>query len=502
MDFKEFKISSLSIDNRTTVYLLTVLITVIGVYSYLILPKESFPEVEIPIFNVVTVYAGASPADIENVITRPIEQELKGIDGIDEISSVSKQATSIITVEFLTSKDKLVAQQEVNDAVDKARAELPTQLTQEPQVNDFNLADQPILNVNLSGNFDLVELKAFADEIQDEIESLSDVNEAEIIGALEREIQVNVDLTKMKATGITFRDIREAVQNKNMTVSAGQLDMGAMERSVRVDGEIEEARDLENLIIQNNLMGDEVYLKDIATIEDGFADRESYASLNGEPVITVNVKKKSGGNLIETSEASLAIVRELQETQFPESLNINITGDQSQQTKDSVSNLFNTVILGFFFVVLVLMFIMGVQNAIFVGLAIPLSSLIAFAIMPSIDFSINTVVLFALILGLGIVVDNAIVMVENIYRHVTKGSLNKFDAAKKACGEIALPVITGTLTTIAPFVPLLFWTGIIGKFMIYLPITIILTLTASLFVALVMNPVFAVSFMSEDEEDV
>src|SRR6056297_506118 len=464
MDFKEFKISSLSIDNRTTVYLLTVLVTIIGVYSYLILPKESFPEVEIPIFNVVTIYAGASPADIENVITRPIEQEL-------------------------------------NDAVERARTELPNQLTQEPVVNDFNLADQPIMNINLSGNFDLVELKTFADEIQDEIESLTDVNEAEIIGALEREIQINVDLTKMQASGIVFRDIREAVQNKNMTVSAGQVDMGSMERSVRVDGEIEEASDLENLIIQNN-MGDEVYLKDIASIKDGFADRESYASLNGEPVITVNVKKKSGGNLIETSEASLAIVRDLQQNQFPETLNINITGDQSQQTKDSVANLFNTVILGFFFVVLVLMFIMGVQNAIFVGLAIPLSSLIAFAVMPAIDFSINTVVLFALILGLGIVVDNAIVIVENIYRHVTKGGLNKFDAAKKACGEIALPVITGTLTTIAPFVPLLFWTGIIGKFMIYLPITIILTLTASLFVALVMNPVFAVSFMSEEDGEV
>src|SRR6056297_2765156 len=501
MDFKEFKISSLSIDNRTTVYLLTVLITIIGVYSYLILPKESFPEVEIPIFNVVTIYAGASPADIENVITRPIEQELKGIDGIDQITSVSKQATSIITVKFQTNKNKLVAQQEVNDAVDNARADLPAQLTQEPVVNDFNLADQPIMNINLSGNFDLVELKAFADEIQDEIESLSDVNEAEIIGALEREIQINLDLTKMDASGIVFRDIREAVQNKNLTVSAGQLNMGRMERSVRIDGEIEKAGDLNNLIIENN-RGDEVYLKDIAQIQDGFADRESYASLNGEPVITVNVKKKSGGNLIETSEASLEIVRDLQETQFPETLNISITGDQSQQTKDSVSNLFNTVILGFFFVVLVLMFIMGVQNAIFVGLAIPLSSLIAFAVMPAIDFSINTVVLFALILGLGIVVDNAIVIVENIYRHVTQGSLNKFEAAKKACGEIALPVITGTLTTIAPFVPLLFWTGIIGKFMIYLPITIILTLTASLFVALVMNPVFAVTFMSEEDGDV
>ncbi|MAO66175.1 MAG: copper transporter [Balneola sp.] len=501
MDFKEFKISSIAINNRTTVYLLTVLITIIGIYSYITLPKESFPEVEIPIFNVVTIYAGASPADIENVITRPIEEELQGIDGIDQISSVSKQATSIITIEFTTDKDKLVAQQEVNDAVEKARAELPAQLTQEPQVNDFNLDDQPILNINLSGSFDLVELKKFADEIQDRVESISDVNEAEIVGALEREIQVNVDLNKMQATGINFNDIRLGVQSKNMTVSAGQLDIGAMERSVRVDGEIEQASDLENLILQN-AAGDEVYLKDIATVQDDFADRESYASLNGEPVITINVKKKSGGNLIETSEEAIAIVEELQQTQFPESLNITITGDQSQDTKDSVSNLFNTVILGFFFVVLVLMFIMGVQNAVFVGLAIPLSSLIAFAVMPTIDFSINIVVLFALILGLGIVVDNAIVIVENIYRHVSKGELSKIEAAKRAAGEIALPVITGTLTTIAPFIPLLFWGGIIGRFMIYLPVTLILTLVASLLVALIMNPVFAVSFMNEGDKDV
>ncbi|MDY6867523.1 MAG: efflux RND transporter permease subunit, partial [Chloroflexota bacterium] len=500
MSYKEFKLSSLAINNRTSVYLVTVLVTLIGIYSYITLPKEAFPEVEIPIFSVVTIYAGASPADVENLITRPIEQELKGIDGVDEISSVSKQATSIITVEFETSKDKLVAQQEVNDAVESARPDLPTQLTQEPQVNDFNLADQPILNINLSGNFDLVELKQFADEIQDEVESLTAINEMEIVGALEREIQINVDLHKMQAMGITFATIRNAVAAKNVTISAGQLDMGRMERSVRVDGEIENPDELNNLILINN-QGDEVYLKDIATIQDDFADRESYASMNGEPVITLNVRKKAGENLIEASEATMETVQNLQETQFPDELNITITGDQSEDTRESVSNLFNTVILGFFFVVLVLMFIMGVQNAIFVGLAIPLSSLIAFAIMPSLDFSINIVVLFALILGLGIVVDNAIVIVENIYRFITTKDYGKVEAAKRAAGEIALPVITGTLTTIAPFFPLLFWGGIIGKFMIYLPITLILTLLASLVVALIMNPVFAVSFMEKEESE-
>lgn len=499
MSYKEFKISSLSINNRTSVYLVTVLLTIIGVFSYLTLPKESFPEVEIPIFNIVTIQAGSSPQDIENLITRPIEQELKSIDGIKEISSVSKQATSIIIVEFETEKDKLIAQQEVNDAVDKSRSELPTTLTQEPQVTDFNIADRPILNLNLSGNYDMAELKKFADEIQEEVEALSMINEVEIVGALEREIQINVDLHKMQATGVNFNSIQSAVATKNITVSAGELDMGELERSVRVVGEIKSADELENVIVINN-QGREVYLKDIAEIRDGFADRESYARLNGEPVITLNVKKQSGGNLIEASEQTLAIVEELQATSFPEDLKITITGDQSEDTKDSVSNLFNTVILGFFFVVIVLMFIMGVQNAIFVGLAIPLSSLIAFAVMPTIDFSINIVVLFALILGLGIVVDNAIVIVENIYRYVSSGKYSKIEAAKRAAGEIAVPVIAGTLTTIAPFFPLLFWTGIIGKFMFYLPVTLILTLVASLLVALVMNPVFAVSFMKEDED--
>ena len=498
MDFKEFKISSLSIDNSTSVYLVTVLITLIGIYSYLTLPKEQYPDVDIPIFNVVTIYAGASPADVENLITRPIEQELRGIDGVDEIRSVSKQATSVITIEFETTKNQMVARQEVNDAIETARSDLPTGLTQEPQVTDINPSDQPIMNINLSGNFDLVQLKEFADEIKDEVESLTEINEAEIVGALEREIQINVDLAKMQATSITFNTIRTAVANKNVTISGGNIDVGDMERAVRVSGEVTSAEQLMNLVLTNP-QGKEVYLKDIAEIRDDFADRESYARLNGESVVTVNVRKRGGANLIEASDKSRAAVEELQATQFPDGLSITITGDRSDDTRDSVANLFNTVIMGFFFVVLVLMFIMGVQNAIFVGLAIPLSSLIAFAVMPAMDYSINMVVLFALILGLGIVVDNAIVIVENIYRYITQYNYGKVEAAKRAAGEIALPVITGTLTTIAPFVPLLFWTGTIGKFMVFLPVTLILTLAGSLLVALVMNPVFAVSFMKEDE---
>ena len=498
MSFKEFKLSSLSIDNRTTVYLLTVLITLIGVFSYLTLPKEQFPEVQIPTFNIVTIYAGASPADVENLITRPIEQELKGIDGVDEISSVSKQATSVITIEFETSKDQLVAQQEVNDAVEKARSELPQQLTQEPSVDDINPSDQPILNVNLSGNFDIVDLKQYAKDIQDEVESLQGINEAQIVGGLEREIQINTDMAKMQATGISFPQISQAVAQKNVTISGGGLDVGDMEHAVRVDGKVDSASHLKNMILKN-ARGSDVYLKDIAEIKGGFADRESYARLGGETVITLNVKKQGGANLIEATDRTRAAIQDMQQSSLPEGLNITYTGDRSDDTRQSVSNLFNTVIMGFLFVVLVLMFIMGVENAIYVGLAIPLSSLIAFAVMPSLGFSINIVVLFALILGLGIVVDNAIVIVENIYRYVNEKDYDKVEAAKRAAGEIALPVITGTLTTIAPFVPLLFWGGIIGKFMVYLPITMILTLVASLIVALIMNPVFAASFMEKED---
>ncbi|MDZ7771716.1 MAG: efflux RND transporter permease subunit [Balneolaceae bacterium] len=498
MDIKEFKPSSIAINNRTSVYLLTVLITLIGVFSYMTLPKEQYPEVEIPIFNVVTVYAGASPADMENLVTRPIEQELQGIDQVDVIRSVSKQATSIITIEFETSKEKLVAQQEVNDAVEAARNELPTLLTQEPEVTDVNLDDQPIMNINLSGNYDLVRLKSFADEIQDAVESQSGINEVEIVGALEREIQINVDLHKMQAANVTFNQIREAVAGKNVTISGGNLDVGDKERAVRVDGEVTDASDLSEVTLTNTL-GRDVYLKDIAEIRNGFADRESYARLGGETVITLNVIKQGGANLIETSEQTRATVEELREGSFPDGLEVTYTGDRSDDTRESVANLFNTVVLGFFFVVLVLMFIMGVENAIYVGLAIPLSSLIAFALMPAMDFSINIVVLFALILGLGIVVDNAIVIVENIYRYINTTDMDKYEAAKKASGEIALPVITGTLTTVAPFIPLLFWGGIIGRFMIYLPITMIVTLLASLVVALIMNPVFAVSFMESGD---
>ena len=496
MAFKDFKISNLSIDNKTSVYLLTILITVLGIFSFISLPKEKFPEIVIPTIYVGTIYPGTSPADIENLLTRPIEKQLKSINGIKDIKSNSVQDYSTIMAEFETDVDVMEAKQKVKDAVDKARGELPNDLPMEPTVMEVDFSEMPILFVNLSGNIDLIKLKEYADELQDRIEALSEITRADIVGALEREVQVNIDLYKIQAAMLTFRDIEMAISSENMTISGGQIEMEGMQRAVRVRGQFKSVTELENIIIRSGL-GTPVYLKDIAEVIDGFKERESYARLDNNPVITLNIIKKSGENLIEASDKIRELVKQLQETKFPKTLYITLTGDQSTMTRNNVSNLFNTIIIGFIFVVLLLMFFIGINNAIFVGLAIPLSALIAFSLMPSYDFTLNMIVLFSIILSLGIVVDNAIVVVENIHRYINTTDLTVTQAAKRAVGEIALPVITGTLTTMAPFIPLMFWGGIIGKFMFYLPATLITILIASLLVALVINPVFAVSFMKK-----
>ena len=499
MAFKDFKLANLSIDNKTSVYLLTVLISLLGISSYLSLPKEKFPEVVIPTIYVGTIYPGTSPSDIENLVTRPIEKQLKSISGVKDIKSNSVQDYSTIMIEFDTDEDVMEAKQLVKDAVDKARSELPNDLPTEPTVLEVDFSELPILFVNLSGNIDLVRLKEYADELQDEIESLTEITRADIIGALEREVQVNVDLYKMQAAKLTFSDIERAISFENMTISGGQIEMDGFQRTIQVKGEFKNVSELENVIVKSG-QGNLSYLKDIAQIVDGYKERESYARLDNNPVITLNIIKKSGENLIEASDKIRDLIGELQKTKFPETLDITLTGDQSTMTRNNVSNLFNTIIVGFIFVVLVLMFFIGITDAIFVGLAIPLSALITFSILPTMDFTMNMVVLFSIILSLGIVVDNAIVVVENIHRYINTTSLDIKTAAKRAVGEIALPVITGTLTTMAPFFPLLFWGGIIGKFMFFLPATLIIVLTASMIVAFTINPVLAVSFMKKGEE--
>lgn len=504
--FKEFKPTSWAVDNRTAIYIITILISLYGLNKFNTMPKEQFPDIVVPTISVTTVYFGNSPKDIENLVTRPIEKQLKSISGakVKKIQSTSQQDFSLIVVEFDTDIKTELAKQKVKDAVDKAQTDLPNDLTSQPNVQEFAFSELPIMFVNISGSYDGVRLKKYADKLQDRFEEMKEVSRAEIVGAPEREIQINVDPIKMQAAKITFTDIANAVGYENKDISGGLVDVGDMKRNIKVKGQFVSALDMQNIIIKN-ISGAPIYLRDIATLVDTVKETESYARLGGENVITLNIVKRSGENLINTADGIKKIVAEMQASQdLPKDLKVLITGDQSKQTKTSFNELVNTIIIGFVLVLLILMFFMGVTNAFFVALSVPLSVFVAFLFLPVADFivgtdvTLNFIVLFALLFGLGIIVDDAIVVIENTHRIYNNGKVKIERSAKEAAGEVFIPVLAGTATTLAPFFPLLLWKGLIGKFMIYLPTMLILTLAASLIVAFIINPVFAVSFMKPE----
>ncbi len=498
--FKEFKPSSWSIDNKTTIYILTVIITLAGIMSYNSLPKENFPDITLPQIFVSVVYPGTSPADMENLIAKPIEKQIKGVSGVKKITSNSVQDFTSITVEFNTDVKVAEAKQRVKDAVDKARTDLPTDLDKDPDVQDINFSEIPILYVNISGDIELNKLKKYADDIKDKIESMKEISRVVIVGALEREIQINVDMYKMQAAKVTMGDIENAVKYENMTISGGTVSNNGVRRVLSVKGEFKKVEQISNLVV-NSTSGSPVYLKDIAEVKDAFKEKESFARLEGKNVITLNIVKRTGYNLIDATDKIKSTIDKMQKTDLPQSLKITLTGDQSDQTKTTLHDLINTIIIGFILVLIILMFFMGSTNAFFVALSVPLSMFIAFLFMPAIGFTMNMIVLFAFLLALGIVVDDAIVVIENTHRIFDNGKVPIKKAAKNAAGEVFLPVLSGTLTTLAPFIPLAFWKGVIGEFMFYLPITLIVTLMASLLVAYIISPVFAVSFMKPHSED-
>ena len=508
---KEFKPTSWAINNKTSIYLVIIFISLAGIWQFVTLPKGRFPDIVIPTIYVQTIYVGNSPKDIENLVTRPIEKQIKGITGakINKVTSTSIQDYSAIIVEFNTEVETQVALQKVKDAVDKAKTDLPTDLTQQPNVLEVSFSDMPIMFVNLSGDFDNVQLKKYADDLKDKLEELSQLNRVDIVGAPEREFQINVDNYKMQSANITFDDIANAVSRENVDISGGLLEVGNMKRTLQMKGQFKTAYDIAKIVVRNT-GGSPVYLKDIAEIRDTVKERESYARLNGKNVVTLNVIKRSGENLIETSDEVKRTVDEMKVNQLlPQSLKTVITGDQSTSTRTSFNDLVNSIVIGFILVLLILMFFMGVTNAFFVALSVPLSMFVAFMFLPAADLivgshvTLNMMTLFALLFGLGIIVDDAIVVIENTHRIFvqSRGRLSSTLAAKMAAGEVFVPVLAGTLTTLAPFFPLLFWSGLIGKFMIYLPTMLIFTLAASLIVAFIMNPVFAVDFMNHEEPD-
>jgi multidrug efflux pump len=494
---KEFKPSTWAINNRTAIFIITLIISLAGISTYNNLPKESFPEIVLPKIFIGTVYPGTSPSNMENLVTKPIEKQIKSIAGVKKITSNSYQDYSNVIVEFSTDVKIPLAKQKVKDAIDKAKADLPADLPHDPNVIDINFSEFPILFVNLSGKFDLNKLKTYAEKVQDKIEEMKEITRVDMIGALDREIQVNVDMYKTQVAQISLGDIERTIGYDNITISGGTVQMDGMRRTLNIKKEFKSVEELQNLIIKSP-SGAPFYLKDLAEIKDTFKEQVSYARLGGKNVITLAVVKRSGFNLIEASDKINALVKEMKEKEFPTDLEVVITGDQSNQTRITLHDLINTIIIGFILVTVILMFFMGATNAIFVALSVPLSMFLAFLIMPSIGFTMNMIVLFALLLALGIVVDDAIVVIENTHRIFHSGKMSIKEAAKRAAGEVFLPVFTGTITTLCPFIPLAFWKGVIGEFMFYLPITLIITLLASLVVAYIINPVFAVEFMKHD----
>ncbi len=492
---KEFKPTSWSIDNKTTIFLLTAFLALLGYNFYNKLPKENFPEVKVPIIFCTTVYAGTSPTDMENLVAKPIEKQVKSISGVKKITSNSIQDFCSVIVEFNTNVETEVALQKVKDAIDKAKKDLPEKLTSGPNVQEMNLSEIPIMNVNIAGD-DLKKLKRVADDVKDHIESMKEITRVDMVGALDREIQVDVDMYKMQAAQLTLGDIQRAIQMENMTISSGTVTTDGMKRSLSIKNEFKTVDEIKQIIVGSQA-GAKIYLQNVADVIDGNKEKESYARLEGKDVITLNIIKRSGENLINASDGINDLVTKMTASkEIPDDLKVTITGDQSSRTRTTLHDLINTIIIGFILVIIVLMFFMGATNSFFVALSVPLSMAVAFMVIYAMGWSMNMIVLFAFLLALGIVVDDAIVVIENTHRIFLENSgLGIIKAAKLAAGEVFLPVLSGTLTTLAPFIPLAFWGGMIGKFMFYLPVTMIITLLASLLVAYIINPVFAATFM-------
>ena len=485
-------ITKLAIKWRASVFLLMMVFTVFGSISYVTLPRESTPDIPIPYIMIMTVYAGVSPTDIESLVTLKLEKELKGLKGVKQINSYSSESVSNIAIEFQPNVDVERALQRVKDKVDRAKADLPKDLTEEPQVIEISTSDFPVMVVTVAGNIPEAELKKIADDMQTDFEGVPGVLEVNLSGDRERQIQLLFDYERMQSYGLSMNDLANAVRNENINIPGGSMAIGRGNYLLRIPGEYTDPKMIEDVVVAIR-DGSPIYLKDVATIKDTFEDRESYARINGRDAISLTIKKRAGANIIELGENVKKIIAARQEV-LPPIIQITITTDVTHEIVKMVHELENHLITGLILVVLVLFFFLGGTNSFFTALAIPFSMLMSFIIFEYMGMTLNMLVLFSLIMALGMLVDDAIVIVENIFRHMQEGK-NRVDAAIAASEEVGWPVIASTLTKILAFLPLVFWPGIVGNFMGYIPITLIITLSMSLFVALVFNPVICSTFM-------
>ncbi len=491
-------ISDTAVKKSSTVIVLSLLLIVFGVYCYRVLPRESDPDITIPNVFISTSYRGVSPTDIETTVTIELEKKLKGLEGLKKIKSVSSEGLSSINIEFVTGTDIDKALQDVKDKVDEALGDLPSDLENDPSVFEVNFSEMPIAVFSLSGTCGLPCLKDIADDLKDEIEGITGVLEVEVTGGLEREIRVEIFPEKLAYYGLSIATFQKIVQAENTNTSGGNIQLGNGRFQLRVPGEFTTPEEIYGLVLTTH-NGQPVYLKDVAKVVDDFKEESSRSRLDGRKAVNLSVKKRSGENIISISEAVDTIISE-DRVNWPSGTKITKVLDKSRDIEVMVADLENNILTGLVLVLIVIFFAMGMRNALLVSLAIPFSMLLSFTVLYLMDITLNMVVLFSLTLALGMLVDNAIVIVENIYRFMEQG-VGRKEAAMRATSEVAYPVIGSTLTTLAAFSPMLFWPGIMGEFMSYLPLTLIITLISSLFVAMVINPAMASLFMKVNRDN-
>ncbi len=500
---KEFKLSSWAVENPTVIYAMMAILFFLGISAYFDLPREDFPEIVETKIYISTPYPGNTAEDIERLIIDPLEDELDDVSNVVEITSTSQEDYGIIIVEFDEDIAVEQAKVKVKDKVDEVKSseDWPTfnGAKVEPNVFDLNFSEEvPIVNYNITGDYPVEQLKEFAEYLEDEIETIPEVKQVDIRGAQDKEVEVAVDIYKMMATKVSFQDITNAISNGNVTMSAGNLKNSGQRRTIRILGEVESPEDLENFVVKSE-NGNSVYLKDIATVSFGEKEKTTFAREWGEKVVSLDVKKRSGKNMVDAIEQADAIVEKARKEFLPPNVTVTSANDQSQKTINQVNDLVNNIIFGIILVVTVLMFFLGFRNALFVGFAIPMSMVISFMIIDGLGYTLNTMILFAMIMGLGMLVDNGIVVVENVYRLMSEGMSRK-EATKKGIGEIAIPIIISTITTVAAFVPLGNWPGLFGQFMIYFPVTLSIVLGSSLFVAIFFNSMLVSKFMDVEDK--
>ena len=487
------KFFKLFVDNKVVVYIFTGIVIIAGIFSYVSMPREAAPSVQIPYVFISTVYVGVSPEEIEKLVTMEIEKEVKGISDVKTITSVSRESFSSVIVEFFSNVKIDDALQKVRDKVSVAKTKMPSDI-KEPVITEINISELPMLYINISGNYGLARLKEIADNTRKKIEGVTGVLSAEVVGGLEREVKINVDADRLKYYGLSLNDVQNTIAAENMNIPGGGVDIGTLNYLVRVPGEVEDPTYFGDLVVKS-VNGKSVYMRDVAQVIYGYKDRTTFSRVNGQDAVTIVIKKQTGENLVRIADEIKELVKEEQKT-MPAGVDIALTGDQSKQIRNTVHELENGVITGVILVVSILFLFLGIRNALLTATSIPLSFLISFVILNAMGITLNIVVLFTLILVLGIIVDDAIVVMENIYRLQEKEGWNSYEASLEGPREVAFPVTIATLTIIASFFPLLFFPGIVGDFMKFLPITLIVCLSSSLFVAMVISPVQAAVFIN------